>query len=184
MIRGGARVLLHAAGPEPLAGALAEAGLSVEKIEDARTILERLDERGHDVLVIALGPFDAAAEALVGDVARRAPGTGIVVVATRGSVADAVSAVRAGAGDFLVAPAEHEVVRAVEAVLHRAEPVEAVDSPPAGRLLGESAAMQRVHGLLRKAAASSATVLVRGESGTGKELAARALHELGDRARA
>ena len=44
------------------------------------------------------------------------------------------------------------------------------------RIVGESEAMQKVYELTRKAAATSATVLLRGESGTGKELIARAIH--------
>src|SRR5581483_11048442 len=44
------------------------------------------------------------------------------------------------------------------------------------RIVGESAPMQRVYELVRKAAATAATVLLRGESGTGKELIARAIH--------
>jgi len=44
------------------------------------------------------------------------------------------------------------------------------------RIVGESAAMQKVYALTRKAAATDATVLLRGESGTGKELIARAIH--------
>jgi len=44
------------------------------------------------------------------------------------------------------------------------------------RIVGESAAMQRVYALTKKAAATDATVLLRGESGTGKELIARAIH--------
>ena len=51
------------------------------------------------------------------------------------------------------------------------------------RIVGESAAMRAVYELLRKAAATSATVLLRGESGTGKELIARAIHVNGARAR-
>jgi Nif-specific regulatory protein len=49
------------------------------------------------------------------------------------------------------------------------------------RVIGESPAMQAVYTLLRKAAATSATVLLRGESGTGKELIARAIHYNGPR---
>jgi Nif-specific regulatory protein len=49
------------------------------------------------------------------------------------------------------------------------------------RVVGESQAMQKVYDLVRKAAATSATVLLRGESGTGKELIARAIHYNGTR---
>jgi transcriptional regulator with PAS, ATPase and Fis domain len=43
-------------------------------------------------------------------------------------------------------------------------------------LIGDSAPMQRIHDLIKRAAASDATVLVLGENGTGKELVARAVH--------
>ena len=43
--------------------------------------------------------------------------------------------------------------------------------------------MRDVHEMVRRAAASKATVLIRGESGTGKELIARALHEQSLRAK-
>ncbi|MCA1664413.1 MAG: sigma-54-dependent Fis family transcriptional regulator [Myxococcales bacterium] len=49
------------------------------------------------------------------------------------------------------------------------------------RIVGESAAMQRVYAFTRKAAATDAAVLLRGESGTGKELIARAVHFNGAR---
>ena len=49
------------------------------------------------------------------------------------------------------------------------------------RIVGESPAMERVYDLTRKAAATTATVLLRGESGTGKELIARAVHYNGAR---
>ncbi|MBW7850713.1 MAG: sigma-54-dependent Fis family transcriptional regulator [Rhodospirillales bacterium] len=45
------------------------------------------------------------------------------------------------------------------------------------RMVGSSPAMQRVHGAVRKIAASAAPVLITGESGTGKELAALAIHQ-------
>jgi Nif-specific regulatory protein len=44
------------------------------------------------------------------------------------------------------------------------------------RIVGDSAAMRRVYEVVARAAATTATVLLRGESGTGKELMARAIH--------
>ncbi|HUO56653.1 MAG TPA: sigma 54-interacting transcriptional regulator [bacterium] len=44
-------------------------------------------------------------------------------------------------------------------------------------LIGDSAPMRRIHDLIKRAAASDATVLVLGENGTGKELVARSIHQ-------
>jgi two-component system NtrC family response regulator len=44
-------------------------------------------------------------------------------------------------------------------------------------LIGSSQAMQRIQDLIKRAAASDATVLILGENGTGKELVARSIHQ-------
>jgi PAS domain S-box-containing protein len=49
-------------------------------------------------------------------------------------------------------------------------------------IVGKSAKMQTVYGLLKILANLGTTVLITGESGTGKEMAARALHYAGSRA--
>src|ERR1700681_257551 len=51
--------------------------------------------------------------------------------------------------------------------------------PP--KIVGNSAALQRVLGLVRLVGPTGATVLIQGETGTGKELIAEALHECSDR---
>ncbi|MCC7535778.1 MAG: sigma 54-dependent Fis family transcriptional regulator [Deltaproteobacteria bacterium] len=51
-----------------------------------------------------------------------------------------------------------------------------------GAMLGCSAAMRAVFGLLERIARTRLSCLIVGETGTGKELAARALHEASDRA--
>jgi Nif-specific regulatory protein len=51
------------------------------------------------------------------------------------------------------------------------------------RIIGDSPAMRRVYEVVARAAATTATVLLRGESGTGKELIARAIHVNSRRAR-
>ncbi len=53
-----------------------------------------------------------------------------------------------------------------------------------GELVGRSTAMRRVFAAARRAASSTATVLLLGETGTGKDLLARAIHGAGVRSRA
>ncbi|MCB1741401.1 MAG: sigma-54-dependent Fis family transcriptional regulator, partial [Gammaproteobacteria bacterium] len=50
-----------------------------------------------------------------------------------------------------------------------------------GDLVGGSAPMRELYGLLKAVAPSPTTVLIRGESGSGKEVVARTLHELSGR---
>src|ERR1700726_1136149 len=61
----------------------------------------------------------------------------------------------------------------------RAECFEIEDATRA--IIGNSAALQRVLGLVRVVAPTAATVLIQGETGTGKELIAEAIHKCSDR---
>jgi DNA-binding NtrC family response regulator len=63
----------------------------------------------------------------------------------------------------------------------RALDIEPSQSRRFGELVAESLAMREVFAVLELAAQSEVTMLLEGETGTGKELAARAIHEAGDR---
>jgi len=56
--------------------------------------------------------------------------------------------------------------------------------PVCDGLIGESSRMTKVYELIRRVTNLNASVLITGESGTGKELIARAIHNLGERAKA
>lgn len=117
----------------------------------------------------------------------------VVLVTGHADVPMAVKAVRAGAWDFIEKPADP--VRLVEtlrrALAHRALVLEnrtlragaAERDPFASRLVGRSAAVERLRRSLRRLADAETDVLLFGETGTGKEVAARALHDFGRRAR-
>ncbi len=152
------------------------------------------DARDDDVLTVAvrqtLGPGDVAA--------RVAPGTWIAVLPERDreeavDIAERLAAEVPGARRAaMTCPAD-----AVDAADAIAQLVGAVSASAPGReprtravvagdreILVAEPAMQRIFELLRRLAASEATVLVVGETGVGKEHAAHAVHAWSARAAA
>ncbi|WP_262028092.1 sigma-54-dependent transcriptional regulator [Microvirga sp. Mcv34] len=115
----------------------------------------------------------------------------VILVTGHGDVPMAIKAVRGGAWDFIEKPADP--VRLVEtvrrALAHRRLILEnrslraggADHDSITGRLIGRSAAIERLRRNLRTLADAEADVLLLGETGTGKEVAARALHDFGRR---
>jgi len=113
------------------------------------------------------------------------PGLPVIVITAFGSMDAAVSAIRAGAYDFINKPVDIDalsliVERAVRASELQAEVArlrKAVDiTTNFGELIGTSPVMKRLYALLARVADSDASLLICGETGTGKELIARAVH--------
>jgi DNA-binding NtrC family response regulator len=114
----------------------------------------------------------------------------VIVQTAHGGIDNVVSAMRAGACDFVVKPASPErlQVSLANAIATRrlAGELQRVRKQQDGTLsisdiVTRSPAMSPVLRTAEKAAASSIPVLIEGESGTGKELLARAIHGTGAR---
>jgi two-component system, NtrC family, nitrogen regulation response regulator NtrX len=105
----------------------------------------------------------------------------ILMISGHGTIADAVEATRAGAFDFLEKPLSREKVlvslkNALEDTKLREENRRLRELVGGARMIGGSAAFDRVLDQATMAARSDARVLVEGESGTGKELLAAHIH--------
>lgn len=119
------------------------------------------------------------------------PDMPIIVVTGAGKLESAISAMRAGAYDFITKPIDveiltHAITRAVRhrrlhEEVRRLRNTSGSDAASFG-LIGESASMRRVFELVQRVAESEASVLIHGETGTGKELIARAIHDRSPRA--
>jgi two-component system, NtrC family, response regulator PilR len=102
----------------------------------------------------------------------------VAVITAHGNMEAAIDALKAGAFDFLNKPVELQTLRELIRRALRLQPAtpRAGTSDEAPTLLGQSAAIERIRGLIDKLARSQAPVYISGESGTGKELVARLIH--------
>lgn len=127
---------------------------------------------------------------------RKDPAILVVLLTAHATVETAVTAMRFGAFDYITKPFTSEEL--VQVARRAFESMPAIlgaglrtGSPPerssphspeeVTRLIGNSAAMREVVGLVNKVAPIDSNVLVYGESGTGKEMMARLIHESGPR---
>jgi len=113
-----------------------------------------------------------------------------VMLTAHGNVDAAVSAIKAGAYDFLTKPvAPEKLFLTLEKALERSRLLRenfrlresAAESEAWRELIGESDSLTRLKQAISAVAGSGYTVLIQGESGTGKEVVARAIHRLSGR---
>jgi two-component system, NtrC family, response regulator AtoC len=114
----------------------------------------------------------------------------VLIMTGHGDFERAISAIRAGAFDFIQKPVDLDLLaialeralrdRRLNAEVSRLRR-EVETAHGFGEMLYASPPMCRLGDMLERVAASDASVLVSGESGTGKELVARALHRTGSR---
>src|SRR3974390_263223 len=163
-----------------------------------------LAEGGDAAVSLIIGPAPIPIGCVVLDLVMPAPGglgglarmreagndIPVIVQPAHGGIANVVSAMRAGAADFVVKPANPErlqvSLRNALATRRLTGELQRLKRRREGTLkisdvITRSAAMQPVLHGMERAAASAIPVLVEGESGVGKELIARAIHGSGVR---
>ncbi|GLU31878.1 sigma-54 dependent transcriptional regulator [Trinickia caryophylli] len=165
--------------------ALSLAGIDVREFEDAESAFAALSGQTPAAIVsdIRLPGIDGLA--LLESVRARARDADIpvVLVTGHGDIAMAVTAMRAGAYDFIEKPFHSDrLVESVRrALAHRRLVVDnrslRAQLHGARAMLGRSPAIERVRALVAAIGPTPADVLIRGETGSGKEVLARALHD-------
>ncbi|WP_434533773.1 sigma-54-dependent transcriptional regulator [Chitiniphilus shinanonensis] len=164
---------------------LIKMGLDVDTahcVADAKAALERTR---YDLILTDMRMTDGEGLELVDFVQARRLDVPVAVITAYGSMQNAVSALKAGAFDYLAKPVSLDQLRTlVKSALNLEEPAAPVE-PVSGEdrpLLGNSTAIRQVLELVEKLARSQAPVYVSGESGSGKERAARLIHLRSNRA--
>jgi len=158
-------------------------------LRDARVLI---GQRVPDIALVDLYlPDGQGAELLTGPELGAA--TKVVFMTGHADVESAVQALRLGASDYLTKPLDIGRLKSLLADLVSVQQAEAPEAEPVsvpqevgrlGLLLGASAPMQELYGMLNRVAPTEASVLLIGESGTGKDLAAQTIHLLSRRSKA
>jgi DNA-binding NtrC family response regulator len=164
---------------------LGRVGFECETCASGEAALAALDARGADVVVTDWKMPHMDGIELLRRLHARRPGMPVILLTAYASVPSAVQAMREGAFDYVTKPFDNDELRAL---VRRALEMTRLErenrylrqevatrySPES--LVAESPRSQELLALVRRVAASRATVLIQGESGTGKELVARLLH--------
>jgi len=104
-------------------------------------------------------------------------GLPIAVITAHASADNAVSALKAGAFDYLSKPLSLKQLRPVIEFALKLSQKSEICAVNTVEMIGESEAIQQVRLMITKLARSQAPVYISGESGSGKELAATLIHQ-------
>jgi two-component system response regulator PilR (NtrC family) len=141
-----------------------------------------LADGGFDLCLTDMHLPDGNGLDLVNHIAAEQPGLPVAVITAFGSMDTAISALKAGAFDFVQKPVDLEQLRSLVDSALKISPIDAPVTQGRSRLLGTSARMDALRSQIAKLARSQAPIYISGESGSGKEVAARMIHEQGPRA--
>ncbi len=158
--------------------------------EDGMIAINLLKNNNYDLVLTDLKMPGAGGMSVLDATLGKNPPPNCIVLTAYGSIETAVSAVKAGAFDFVTKPVnldKLEVVinRALESLEQTEKTVQSTEKTEneidLSNIVAKSKVMQDIMQTVRQVAASRSTVLLSGESGTGKEVIAQTLHLLSGR---
>jgi two-component system, NtrC family, response regulator AlgB len=154
----------------------------VSSVDSGAEAIKLINEKSFDLVLTDFRMAEMTGLDLLRDIKRSHPETLVILMTAYATVENAVTAMKAGAYDYVTKPftleqIQHTVERALQMQGLRAENRalrNTIEEAP--MLESKSPAMIRLLETARQAAVSDATILLTGESGTGKNMLARQMH--------
>jgi two-component system, NtrC family, response regulator PilR len=146
---------------------------SAGNVEEAK---EMLSKRSYNLCLTDMRLPDGLGLELVEHISANYAGLPVAVITAYGSAENAVSALKAGAFDYLTKPISLKQLRPLVESALKLSSSDIKDTQNTIDLIGSSPAIDYVRTMIEKLARSQAPVYISGESGSGKELAARLIH--------
>ncbi len=160
---------------------LGRMSIETSAAQDLATARRYLAEEEFDLCLTDMNLPDGNGIELVDLIAHEKPGLPVAVITAFGSMDTAISALKAGAFDFVQKPVDLDQLRALVDTALKIPDMTGAQAVDPARLTGQSRTMERLREQIAKLARSQAPIYISGESGSGKELAARLIHEQGPR---
>jgi two-component system response regulator FlrC len=156
---------------EALVDSLEIAGYSVIDAVDAESALAQIGRRAPGLVLSDVQMPGMDGHALLRTLKRTHPGLPVVLMTAYGQIEKAVDAMRSGAADYLPKPFEPDRLLDIIARHYLGSGSTGDDDP----ILVDPKSLALLD-IVKRVAATDATVLLTGESGVGKEMFARCLH--------
>ena len=153
---------------------------SAATLEEAKELIAQVQP---DLCLTDMRLPDGNGINLVQYIQQEFPHIPVAMITAHGSVETAISALKAGAFDFISKPVELENLRRLisSALQLHGDTSQAQDALDQG-LIGSAPVIQTLRQQISRLARSQAPVHIHGESGSGKEVVARLIHNNGPRA--
>ncbi|MGD8570127.1 MAG: nitrogen regulation protein NR(I) [Gammaproteobacteria bacterium] len=167
--------------------ALKQAGMEVETFENAKRVLQEINNRKPNAIITDIRMPGIDGLTLLNQLHDQAADLPVIIMTAHSDLDSAVSAYQGGAFEYLPKPFDVDdaielVTRAIQHSQNQQVEAPAVEQTETPEIIGEAASMQEVFRAIGRLSRSKITVLITGQSGTGKELVAKALHKHSPRA--
>lgn len=172
---------------------LSKKGFHAAAVEDGPSALAELKASHYDLVLLDYMLSGMDGFSVLEEIRKLPEPPAVIFMTAYGSVDTAVSAMRAGASDYMSKPfTSDELLHVIgrnlrtgkleREVRELRERVAATEGAARSGIVAQTPAMRRVVSMAEQVASSKAPILIEGETGTGKELLARLIHELSPRA--
>ena len=164
---------------------LSDANYKVTLAENGTEGLKKLESEFFDLVLLDVMMPDKNGLEVLKEIHLSSPETAIIMITAFGTIENAVSAIKAGAADYVTKPWDNEklLLDIRNGIQQRKLQLENRELKKAlkqrygfSNIVGKSEKMLKIFDLVSQVAQSRSTVLIQGESGTGKELIAKAIH--------
>jgi two-component system response regulator PilR (NtrC family) len=161
---------------------LSRMGLNTACADSVSSAREQLASQVFDLCLTDMKLPDGEGLEIIKHIQQAYPDTPVAMITAFGSVETAISALKAGAFDFVSKPIDLDRLRGlVDTALKVNTGNNQIEFSGQVQLLGNAPAIEALRKQIRKLSRSQAPVYISGESGSGKEVVARLIHANGPR---